>query len=62
VQDLNFFFQYREYTILTKYGRILRTDNAPMNTGGSLVRFANVRLLRQVRFAQYSTAHRSVTS
>jgi hypothetical protein len=33
-----------------------------VNTGGSLVRFANVRLLRQVKFAQYSTAHRSVTS
>jgi hypothetical protein len=32
-----------------------------MNTRGSFVRFANVSLLRQVRFAQYSTAHRSVT-
>jgi hypothetical protein len=33
-----------------------------MNTGDSLVRFAYVRLLRRVRFAQQSTALRSVTS
>jgi hypothetical protein len=33
-----------------------------MNSMVSLVRFANVRLLLQARFAQYSTAHPSVTS